>query len=210
MMKALHNLLLTGVSCTVLSVSSIAPAAADVPGYDEFGVAWTHTASSCAVDPQHLDKAAFRNADFSFQSQAFSRFIQSGQYSFYEPIVARCNVLNPLDADPATENPDWNALIVGYADPDGMGINTNVVAKLIRVSRPTGAVVTVATFNSDKSPSKNITTRHEDLSQFFQPLDFRNNEYYVELELIRTPLATQQAPVIYSVSVRILIVKVVL
>ena len=198
-MKASHNLLLAGVSCTILSVANIAPAAADVPGYAEFGVAWTHTASSCAVDPQHLDKAAFRNADFSFQPQAFSGLIQTKFGPVYEPIVARCNVLNPLDADPEKEKPDWNALIVGYADPDGMGINTNVVAKLIRVSRPTGAVVTVATFNSDKSPSKNIATRHEDLVQFFQPLDFRNNEYYVELELIRTPLATQQAPVIYSV-----------
>jgi len=178
------------------------------------------------VDPQHLDKAAFHNADFSFQPQAFSKFIPpiGGIEGFYEPIVARCNVLNPLDVNSLELNPNqdpyignsyianpyWHALIVGYADPDGMGSNTNVVAKLIRVSRPTGAVVTVATFNSDKSPSKNITTRHEDLIEFFPYLDsghwtfvdFGNYEYYVQLELIRTPLATQQAPVIYSVRLR--------
>src|SRR5262249_46773793 len=156
----------------ILSVSSIAPAAADVPGYFEGGSTWTHTASSCAVDPQHLDKAAFRNADFSFKWQAFSEFIPpiGGIGGYYEPIVARCNVLNPLDLgshesnpDPYISNPYWNALIVGYADPDGMGSNTNVVAKLIKVSRPTGTTTTVATFNSDKSPSKNTTTRHEDL-----------------------------------------------
>jgi hypothetical protein len=198
-MKALDKLLFAGVASATLSVSFIAPsvAAVGVPGYVEIGEAWTHTASSCAVNPQDLDKAAFSGPDFTFQPQAYSGYFEITQFGpLWEPITANCNVLNPLDADPAAENPLWDALIVGYADPDGVGTNTNVVARLIRVRRNDGIQSTVVTFDSNKF---NTRTPGEQLLQFSPPMDFKNNEYFVQLALLRTPLAGHSNPVVYSV-----------
>jgi hypothetical protein len=205
-MEALDKLF-AGVASAALSVSCIVPAVADVPFYAERGPAWTHTASSCAMDPQSLSKVALANADFSFQSNAFSDPLNIDVFGVvggggggvtvgYEPIIARCNVLNPLDEDPTNIDPSWNALIVGYQDPDGTGLETNVTAKLIRVGRNNGTVSTVATFDSNKSNDK---TRTEELVFLTQPIDFRHHEYYVQLELLRTPFATHQIPAVYSV-----------
>jgi hypothetical protein len=193
-MTTLHNLLLGGVASTALSVSCIAIANADVPGYAERGPAWTHTASSCEVDPKQVGKAYSSGADFSFLPNAFSD-PAPGVRGFYLPLVARCNVLNPLDTDPANQNPSWNALIVGYADPDGVGPNTSVVAQLMRVRRDDGSISAIAAFNSD---NYNVTARTEELVIFNQPMDFRHNEYYVELNLYRTPPASKN-PIVYSV-----------
>jgi hypothetical protein len=193
-MKA-RELLLVGVACAAVSATCIAPALADVAGYREEGPAWTHTASACAVDPQQLGKAFENGADFSFLPTAFSD-TPPRLRGIYLPLVARCNVVNSLDADPASQNPAWNALIVGYSDPDGAGPSTSVGATLFQVSRDTGNTSTVVTFDSN---DHDVTARTEELVQFNQPIDFRHNEYYVELDLIRTPAATRQSPVIYSV-----------
>jgi len=202
-MKALNKLLFAGGASAALSVSSIAAAVADVPGFVERGEAWTHTASSCAVNPGDSDKAAFTGPDLTFRPEAYSAGIEVtpilGGTQFgpiWQPIVAYCNVLNPLDADPAAQTPSWDALIVGYLDPDGVGNNTNVVARLIRVRRNDGVASTVATFDSNKF---NTRAHGEQLALFSEPMDFRHNEYFVELELIRTPLAGHSNPVVYSV-----------
>jgi hypothetical protein len=199
-MKALRKALLGGVAAASLSVSYIGLCTADVAGYQEHGPAWTHTASSCTVNPSQLEKVALTGADLSFEPLSFSRLIATTQFGpVWEPLIARCNVLNPLDALPADldpPNPQWNALIVGYADPDGMGINTNVIARLMRVRRNDGAVKNVVAFDSNKNSG---TTRDEQLACFNELLDFRHNEYFVQLELIRTPLAGQRNPVIFSV-----------
>jgi hypothetical protein len=197
--KRLDKLLFSGLAYASLSISSMAPAIADVPGYVEVGPAWTHTASSCAVDPQQLGKASSNGADLSFLPSAFSDSSPVLPW-LYLPLVARCNVVNPLDGDPLYQNPLWNTLIVGYADPDGFGSNTSVTATLMQVSRDTGTVSAIATFNSNSpSDSSGVTERTEELVQFDPPIDFRRNEYYVQLGLLRTQAATRQIPIIYSV-----------
>jgi hypothetical protein len=195
-MKALDNLLCAGAASATLLVFA-APTFADVLGFIERGVAWTHTASSCSVNPSDIDKAAFNGPDFTFQSTAFSAVFElTNLGTIWEPITANCNVLNPLDADPAAQNPSWNALIVGYADPDGKGTNSNVVARLIRVRRNDGVTSTIGTFDSNKLDTR---VPGEQLAFLTQPIDFRHNEYFVRLELIRTPLAGHSNPVVYSV-----------
>jgi hypothetical protein len=196
-MKAFPKLLFAGVASATLSMSFVAPSVADVPGFIERGEAWTHTASSCAVIPADVDKADFNGPDFTFRSQAFSAVLEATNLgTIWEPITANCNVLNPLDGDPAAENPSWDALVVGYADPDGKGINTNVLARLIRVRRNDGAQSTLVTFDSNKFDTR---VPGEQLAFFKEPMDFRHNEYFVQLELIRTPLAGHSNPVVYSV-----------
>jgi hypothetical protein len=195
MMKALSKLSLTALASASLFASSIGPAVADVLGFTETGLAWTHTASSCAVAPQQGGKAFSSGADFSFLPNAFSDSIRVLGRIIYLPLAARCNVLNPLDADPQFKNPVWNALIVGYQDPDGRGTGTSVSATLTEVSRNTGSISWTATFNSNDS---NVTQRTEDLVQFGHLFDFRHNEYYIELGLIRTP-SSPKRPLIYSV-----------
>lgn len=193
-MKGFRALLYAGVAYAGVSTSWISPAGADW-NYYERGPAWTHTASACAVDPRQFGKALSGGADLSFLPTAFSD-APPVLHWLYLPLVARCNVVNPLDADPANQNPGWNGLIVGYADPDGRGPNTSVGVQLVQVSRDTGNISTIAAFESN---NYDPTVRGEEMVQFTQPIDFKHNEYYVELDLIRTPLATQQSPVVYSV-----------
>lgn len=203
-MKASRKALLGGVAAGSLSLSYVGLCAADVSGYTESGPAWTHTGSSCTVNPSQLDKVALTGADLSFEPHSFSRLITTTQFGpVWEPLIARCNVLNPLDADPSDQNPPnpvWNALIVGYADPDGgNGIRTNVVARLIRVHRNDGTASTVVTFDSQNKKDGD-TSRHEQIAPCFtEHMDFRHNEYFAQVELIRTPFAGQRNPVIYSV-----------
>jgi hypothetical protein len=193
-MKALDNLVCAGATATLLVFA--APCLADVPGFVERGEAWTHTASSCSVNPSDVDKAAFNGPDFTFRPEAFSTMdpVVTQFGPTWLPITANCNVLNPLD--PPDINPSWNALIVGYADPDGKGISTNVAARLIRVRRNDGVVSTVATFDSNKFDTR---VPGEQLAFFTQAMDFRHNEYFVQLELLRTPHAGHSNPVVYSV-----------
>ncbi|MCI0417135.1 hypothetical protein L0222_30560 [bacterium] len=139
----------------------------------EFLPAWTHTASSCAIDEDSLPLYRFQTAvgpgsDFTFRA---------GQTST-SPIIARCNVVNPLDQG----NPAWNAIILGYQDPDGIGTNHSVRAKLFSVSRPTGSTTLIAFVNSNTSGN---TGRTELAIKFSHSFDFLNNEYFVQIELIR-------------------------
>jgi len=150
--------------------------------------AWTHVASACSVDEANLSKYSFNFADFGFKSGAVS---DVGAFGFALPITARCNVVNPLDSG----NPSWNTLIVGYRDPDGPGIKYQVIVRLRRLSRFTGGVSTVATYNSNLVP---LTARGEGFVQFSSTsFDFLKNEYFVEINVSRTD--TNADPVVYMV-----------
>jgi hypothetical protein len=135
--------------------------------------AWTHTASSCTPDESSLRKFSFSDASFAFFGNEIS-----GSGLFLLPIIVRCNVLNPLDED----NPIWNTFIIGYQDPDGTGTSSQVSAMLVRVARPTGILSTIAFFNSHAYAS---TAKREGSVQFNHYFDFLNNEYYVEIRLLR-------------------------
>jgi len=153
----------------------------------EYLPAWTHAASACSPDEAALSKYAFTNADFSFNSTSVS---DVGGLGLPVLIYVRCNVLNPLDAG----NPTWNSMYVGYQDPDGQGFKYQVFVRLRRLSRTTGGVSTVATFNSN---SLTNTARSERFVTFSHNFDFLNNEYYVEIGISRTD--TLANPVAYMV-----------
>jgi hypothetical protein len=157
---------------------------------EEILPAWTQTASSCAVDESALSKFQFNLADFSYKGTETSDVLNTSLGPITQPIVARCNVVNPLDSG----NPSWNALIVGYQDPDGTGTAHSVRVRLYRVSRHNGTAYQVAVFSSNSSSA---TGRTEGLTEFSHTFDFLNNEYFVQMELIRQN--TNQNPVIYHV-----------
>lgn len=128
------------------------------------------------------------------------------------PVTVRCNVTPVYDYVPAktipASGPDgiaidvaagwvsakFNALVVGYKDPDGIGTDTRVLATLKRLNRATLTENTVATFDSNKKPA---VVQGEELVQFNHAFDFQNYEYYVDINLYRNK-ATVPTPVAYS------------
>ena len=158
----------------------------------EYGPYWTAAASTCSPDEGAISKYGFSSGDFYFNGSAVSNPSVVGP----APITVRCNVTNFLDvrgSEPA--NPNWDALIVGFQDPDGKASNAGMLTRLVRISRPTGAVSIVATLNSNTDA---LTTRHERFAQFnASAIDFRNYEYFVEIHLYRTSTAVA-SPRVYS------------
>ncbi|MDD5272194.1 MAG: hypothetical protein PHU14_05695 [Methylovulum sp.] len=173
-----------------LGFGQVGAANADVSGLIEWDdpSPWTTVASSCAVDESALKQYAFNNADFYYLSSAVSTPNRKGGVF---PLVGRCNVDNPLDAN---VNPKWNTLIVGYMDPDLQNKGASVVARLIQVKRATGSIITLATFDSNNNA---VAGRTEGFVNFTAPFDFHNNAYFVQLELIRTTTEVL-SPIVYS------------
>jgi len=189
-MKTFIRSLILGALTLGLTMMTSQPATAQVV---EFVPAWTAAASTCAPDEGSLSKYAVSYGDFYFNGSAVSNPSTLGPI----PITVRCNVTNPLDvrgSEPA--NPNWDALIVGFQDPDGKASNAAAVTRLVRISRPTGAASIVASFNSN---TDSVTTRHERFVQFnASALDFSKYEYFVEIYLYRASTAVA-SPRVYSV-----------
>jgi hypothetical protein len=211
-MKTLHkNLIgLLGTATMMISTSTFA-----LPvGWGDGVPAWSATASSCAIDESSKSKHEFTSSQFRFLGTNISDLgtvIGPIRLTLPVPITVRCNVTPVYDYVPAVPAPpgglfgmpaywkssiNWNALIVGYKDPDGTATNAQVTAVLRKVSRTTLTESTIATFNSnsfvDASNIENVKT--------FTPqvFDFHANEYYVEINLYRTD-TTVATPVAYSV-----------
>ena len=163
---------MTTVLQTLLSVAVLWPAQALA---QETLPAWTQSASSCVIDENTASQSryAFNNADLAYKAGTISVFSNSRS----QPIVARCNVLNPLD----TGNPLWNKLVVGYLNPMGAG---TVVVDLKKVTRA-GSVATIATFNSSNFNQPDFFLRLEASVTFNHTFDFLNNQYYVEIRILR-------------------------
>ncbi|MDD5275821.1 MAG: hypothetical protein PHR16_07035 [Methylovulum sp.] len=213
-MKTLRNslmaLLATGTILTATSASALPQ-----DWWDDLP-AWTATASSCSVDESSGSKYEFSGTQFRYLGGNVSDYgLNASRNSnisitpTYKPITVRCNVTPVYDYVPAIpaapgdlfgtpaswKSADWNTLIVGYKDADGISTNAQVSASLRKVSRATLGETTLATFNSNLSAN---TAANEDIKQFTHTFDFKNNDYYVEINLIRknTTVAT---PVAYSV-----------
>lgn len=143
----------------------------------EYLPAWTHVASTCAIDEGSLVKYQFNFSDFGFKAGMYST-ASTAFPNGLEPITVRCNVTNPVDFD----NPKWNTLILGYQDQDGTAAANRVVATLYSVSRTTGVNTAITSFDSNSSAQ---TIRGEGYTVFAKPFDFLNNEYYVEIAVTR-------------------------
>ncbi|MDO9104508.1 MAG: hypothetical protein Q7U57_06055 [Methylovulum sp.] len=220
-MKTLRNtlniLLATGAIVTATSASALPQ------DWGDYLPAWTATASSCSVDESSTAKHEFSGTQFRYLGANVSNFgvfvsnvAASGNSAVitrpnptYQPITVRCNVTPIYDYVPAIpaapgdlfgtpaywKSADWNALIVGYKDTDGISTKAQVSASLRKVNRATLGESTIATFNSNTSAS---VVANEDIKQFTHTFDFQNNEYYVEINLIRAD-TTVATPVAYSV-----------
>lgn len=208
----------------LLTVGTLAGAttAAALPGdWRESLPAWTATASSCAVDESSTSKYEVIGTQFRFSGSNVSNYgvftstaghdlsSSASTVPTYQPIIVRCNVTPVYDYVPAVPaapgdlfgtpaawvSADWNALIVGYKDTDGISTKAQVVASLKRINRATMTESTIATFNSNALPS---VAANEDVKQFTHKFDFSANNYYVEISLIRKD-TTVTTPVVYSV-----------
>jgi hypothetical protein len=158
----------------------------------EYGLSWTAAASTCVPGGRGtLDRYGFAGGDFYFDGAAVSASSVLGPV----PIIVRCHVTQPPYTDrfnPVT----WDMLIVGFQDPDGVTSNATMIARLMRISRPTGIASSVVSFNSNTG---GLTTRHERGVKFqSSAVDFFNYEYYVEILLYRTSTAVA-SPRAYSV-----------
>jgi hypothetical protein len=152
----------------------------DYPGYTEHLPVWSTVASACTIDESVGNKYAVDKADVYFAGANVSK--PSG--ANLQPLTFRCNIA-PVFANDADGNPDWNALIVGLSDPDGAGTDAGVTFRLYRVGRPTGSPV--AQMVAYDSNSTDLKARREYLVKLpaAQKFDFKNYEYYVQIDLYR-------------------------
>ena len=223
-MKTLRNtlkiLLAAGAIVTATSAFALPQ------GWSDDLPAWTATASSCSIDESSTGKYEFSGTQFRYLGTNVSNygiFVSNAVFpsnkeiivrppSTYQPITVRCNVTPMYDYGPASQvitgdltldvpaswvSVDWNALIVGYKDTDGYGAKAQVSASLKKVSRATLGESTIATFNSNLVSVSSIMA-HEDVQPFTHDFDFQNNDYYVQIDLIRQD-DTVTTPVAYSV-----------
>ncbi len=212
---------LTGLVCA--SATLTATTASALPdGWSDTLPAWTTTASACSADEGSAGRYEFFNSQFRFlgaNTSATTTPITNARLAVEPsaiivnplplafPITVRCNVTPVYDYVPATvitgditiNQPaawvpaKWNALVVGYKDPDGIGTGARVLATLKRLNRATLTENTVATFDSNKKAS---VIQTEDVVQFTHAFDFQKFEYYVEFNLYRT--SANVVPVAYS------------
>jgi len=202
-MKTLHNTLMTlfATGAIVTATSAFALPA----NWGDSLTAWTATASSCAIDESSAGKYEVSGSQFRYLGTNVST-TSYFPLLITQPITVRCNVTPIYDYVPQAPegfipasnlavNPQWNTLIVGYKDPDGIGTNASVSASLKRVIRATMVESTVATFNSNLSAS---VAANEDVKPFNHAFDFQNNDYYVEINLYRTDTSVA-TPAAYTV-----------
>lgn len=198
--KSIKNLVAAFFGISVIAMAT--DASAQLPsGWSDWLPSWTQTASSCAIDESYPSSYEFTAARFRFKGTSISPMVTTTYNGFSTtlpaPIVVRCNVTPVFDYVPAVrlesgnlsgteahwKSVSWNALIVGYQDPDGVGTVARVLAILKKVNRATLLESTVTTFDSNTAPDTTLT---QGLKQFTHTFDFQNYEYYVELQLTRT------------------------
>ena len=202
-MKILRNSVMTLLaSATVFAATN---ASALPTGWVDSLTAWTATASSCSVDESSFGKYEFNGSQFRYLGTNISTTVGTPPFVLSQPIVVRCNVTPIYDyvkglpdgfiPNAVAKSPDWNTLIVGYKDADGVLTTTRVSAVLKRVIRSSLVESTVATFDSNLFTS---LVAHEDVKAFTHAFDFQNNSYYVELSLTRANTSVI-TPTVYSV-----------
>jgi hypothetical protein len=198
----LRNKILTNLLATALVVISTT-ASAFPSGWYDLLPAWTATASSCTLDESSAGKSEFSGTQFRYLGSAISNVTFKGFIPIFIPITVRCNVtpFYEYQSTGSAQSVFWDSLIVGYKDPDGISGKAQVSVSLRKVNRATQGETTIATFNSNTSDNlTNSVVAHEDEVHFKsnESPDFKNNAYYVEINLIRTDV-TVTTPIVYTV-----------
>jgi hypothetical protein len=149
-----------GIVCAAALMLIAAPARAAVP-------VWSMNATSCVPDADTI----------TFDRYVTNKGIVAHRKRNVDLIQLACDVNNP-----PIQGTQW-FLFVTYRDSTGTAATANVLARLIRVSRTTGAQTVVATFNSNDS---GVVTMGQGSVGFTHAFDFANNYYYVLLALDRS------------------------
>lgn len=155
-----------------------------------FASGWSNVASTCIPDDNNLInpngqltvKHFFDGPVFQFRPLSLSAHDQLG---LTLPITVRCPVLNPYEV----VSPYWGQLIVTYEDPDGPGKDSRVVARLVKVFRPSGSM-NIAVFDSDAYPTTGPVMADRSVA-FSGGMDFANADYFVVIQLYRKTLFHQ-------------------
>jgi hypothetical protein len=135
---------------------------------------WSSAGSVCEPGVESAGLYTFNGAKFLFSGT------NTGE------IKSRCAVINPMDSGV----PAWNTMVVGYQDPDGTGIDYQVVAQLVRVDKSTGVGTIIKTFSSNSFTSTGATSHSVTFTHTF---DFDSNAYYVTLTLDRVDSSNNPA-----------------
>jgi hypothetical protein len=103
-------------------------------------------------------------------------------------IILTCPVVPTIDSA--------NGLVITYRDTDGSGTRATIIATLRRKSIVTGAVINIASINTDTGP---VVTGYSTLVTALSPsggcnlftFDFTNFVYYVQINIRRSSTAQQ-------------------
>jgi hypothetical protein len=112
-------------------------------------------------------------------------FNSAGRTSFRDPnvgeIILTCPITHPLQI-----GGDAAALTVAYRDPDGVGTTSRVVVALRRMNQQTGAVDTIASFDSNTSNATGFAVDGTVIGRCFSnSIDQNTFYYYVQINMTR-------------------------
>jgi len=130
---------------------------------------WQQEAVGCAVDDTDVTRFAASTLGYV----TFKTGISGGIY-------LRCGVTNPMDGG---GSPGWDRLYVTYKDPDATGTASQVKVFLKRISRSSGSLSTIATFNSNSFTGTGTQEKYVSVSTTW---DFATYYYFLEIYLGRT------------------------
>jgi hypothetical protein len=158
-------MVLTLLFGSVPSISTGVSAEASAPAFQTQPKPWTAVGSTGVIDEASLNTFAFNGTEIGFRAGATSTLV-----------VARYNVTNTFDNNPAPNKPGWTTLEMGSTAP----INTIVEAKLFEVKACTNDPVLLCTARnrSNTSPCARCTINGT--------IDFTDKLYFVEVTLNRT------------------------
>lgn len=143
------------------------------------GPVWTGAA--CAFVPDDISITSYDLTDCSFKQEGAT----------LSPVIARCNVTNPLDSG---ANPGWTTMEISFVDTSAAAGNF-VNVQLWKKSCTTGLASVVATCSSDAFPPAAVAQCKTCL--FAHVFDFFENAYYIRAIVDRS--ITKNTEIFYSV-----------
>jgi hypothetical protein len=156
----------------LLAIATVALLAAPVAS---FASHWTAVCSTGAIDDADLDQYAFSLAALTFASG------QTGT------IQAKYNVTNTSQE---VNIPPWTTLELAYLDTS---TSSSVSATLFRVTRCTGAVLSIASVTSTDS-----ATAHCSTDALSEVVNFGTYNYYIIVTVTRS--STSVSPAAYTLT----------
>ena len=158
---------------------------------------WTTVMSTCGWEEGEENLMDTGTSDFQYAKGTNSYSVNSAYYpgstaaktgTKLKALSVRCNVTNTVGG---LSKVQWNTLSVGYSDPDGSGLQSQVVVSLYEINPETGAATSLdaagknlpfATFDSNVDGG-GATDDNQGSSKFNHPLDFGKYNYVLITKL---------------------------